>query len=193
MKLFIIFISSILVNNFVLSNFLGICPFIGVSKKIDAAFSMGVAVTFVMVLTAIVTWLIDHLILMKLGISVYMQNVSFILVIAALVQFVEMFIKKTSPALYKTLGIFLPLITTNCAILGLALLQSLNGYTFIQSIVFGVGAGIGFTIAISIMAGIREQLEFSDVPHYFKGAPITLISAGILALAFMGFTGMFTH
>ncbi len=192
MNLVIIFISAVLINNFVLSNFLGICPFIGVSKKIDSAFSMGLAVTFVMTITAIVTWLIYHLILVKLNMQ-YLQNVSYILVIASLVQFVEMFIKKTSPSLYKTLGIFLPLITTNCAILGLALLQTLNGYGFIESIVFGVGAGIGFTLAISIMAGIREQLEFSNVPHFFKGAPITLISAGILALAFMGFSGMLSH
>ncbi|MCX8057925.1 MAG: electron transport complex subunit RsxA [Spirochaetes bacterium] len=190
-KLIFLFISSIVINNFVLTYFLGICPFIGVSKKIDQALSMGLAVIFVMVLTAIVTWIINNIFLIKLGLP-FLQYVSFILVIAALVQFVEMFIKKSSPALYRSLGIFLPLITTNCAILGLALLQALREYNFIESIIFGLGSGIGFTLAIVLMAGIREQLEFADVPRPFRGAPITLICAAILALAFMGFSGLFS-
>jgi len=190
-KLIFLFISSIIINNFVLTYFLGICPFIGVSKKIDQALSMGLAVIFVMVLTAIVTWIINNLFLIKLGLP-FLQYVSFILVIAALVQFVEMFIKKSSPMLYRSLGIFLPLITTNCSILGLALLQALKEYSFIESIIFGLGSGIGFTLAIVIMAGIREQLEFADIPRPFIGAPITLISAAILALAFMGFSGLFS-
>lgn len=190
-KLLFLFVSSIVINNFVLSYFLGICPFIGVSKKVDQALSMGLAVVFVMVLTAIVTWIINNIFLLKLGLP-FLQYVSFILVIAALVQFVEMFIKKSSPALYRSLGIFLPLITTNCSILGLALLQALREYNFIESIIFGLGSGIGFTLAIVIMAGIREQLEFADIPKPFRGAPITLISAAILALAFMGFSGLFS-
>lgn len=189
MTFLLLFISAVLVNNFVLSYFLGICPFIGVSKKIDSALSMGLAVTFVMTLTAIVSWVINNLILLKLNMP-YLQYVSFILVIASLVQFVEMFIKKTSPALYRSLGIFLPLITTNCAILGLALLIALKNYNFIEAISFGIGAGVGFTLAIVIMAGIREQLDLADVPKPFQGAAITLITAGLLALAFMGFSGL---
>ncbi|MBN2572202.1 MAG: electron transport complex subunit RsxA [Ignavibacteriales bacterium] len=189
MELFLIFFSAVLVNNFVLSYFLGICPFIGVSNKLSSAFSMGMATTFVMTLTAIVTWLINNLILIPNNMA-YLQYVAFILVIASLVQFVEMFIKKTSQPLYRALGIFLPLITTNCAILGLALFIDLKAYSFLQGIVFGVGGGIGFTLAISIMAGIREELDLADVPKPFRGAPITLIVAGILALAFMGFSGL---
>lgn len=189
MTFLLLFISAVLVNNFVLSYFLGICPFIGVSKKIDSALSMGIAVTFVMTLTAIVSWVINNLILLKLNMP-YLQYVSFILVIASLVQFVEMFIKKTSPILYRTLGIFLPLITTNCAILGLALLIALKNFNFIEAISFGIGAGVGFTLAIVIMAGIREQLDLADVPKPFQGAAITLITAGLLALAFMGFSGL---
>lgn len=189
MELFLIFFSAVLVNNFVLSYFLGICPFIGVSNKLSSAVSMGLAATFVMTITAIVTWLINNLILIPNNMG-YLQYVAFILVIASLVQFVEMFIKKTSQPLYRALGIFLPLITTNCAILGLALFIDLKAYSFIQGIVFGVGAGLGFTLAISIMAGIREELDLADVPKPFRGAPITLIVAGILALAFMGFSGL---
>lgn len=189
MELFLIFVSAALVNNFVLAYFLGICPFIGVSNKISSAFSMGLATTFVMTITSIVTWLIYYLILIPNNLE-FLQYVSFILVIASLVQFVEMFIKKVSQPLYRALGIFLPLITTNCAILGLALFMVLRDYTFIESIIFGLGAGTGFTLAITIMAGIREELELSDVPKPFQGAPITLIVAGILALAFMGFSGL---
>jgi electron transport complex protein RnfA len=191
MELILIFISAAIVNNFVLAYFLGICPFIGVSNKLSSAFPMGLATTFVMVLTAIVTWLIYHLILVPYHVE-YLEYVSFILVVASLVQFVEMFIKKVSQPLYRALGIFLPLITTNCAILGLALFIVLKDYTFVQSIFYGVGAGAGFTLAISIMAGIREELELANVPKSFQGAPITLIVAGLLALAFMGFAGMIT-
>jgi electron transport complex protein RnfA len=189
MELFLIFISAALVNNFVLAYFLGICPFIGVSNKISSAFSMGLATTFVMTITAIVSWLLFNLILVPYNLE-FLQIPSFILVIASLVQFVEMFIKKVSQPLYRALGIFLPLITTNCAILGLALFASMREYTFIESIIFGVGAGVGFILALVLMAGIREELELADVPKAFQGAPITLIVAGILALAFMGFAGM---
>lgn len=189
MELFIIFISAAVVNNFVLAYFLGICPFIGVSNKISSASSMGMATTFVLVLTAIVSYLLNNFILIPFGLE-FLQIPSFILVIAALVQFVEMVIKKISQPLYRALGIFLPLITTNCAILGLALFISMRDYNFIESVIFGVGAGAGFTLALIIMAGIREELELADVPKGFRGAPITLIIAGILALAFMGFAGM---
>ncbi len=189
MVLILIFLSAAIANNFVLAYFLGICPFIGVSNKLSSAFSMGMAVTFVMTITAIVSWLIYHLILVPFGLE-FLEYVSFILVIASLVQFVEMFVKKVSQPLYRALGIFLPLITTNCAILGLALFIVLRDYSFVESIFFGVGAGAGFTLAISIMAGIREKLDLADVPESFRGAPITLIVAGILALAFMGFSGL---
>lgn len=189
MDLFLIFISAAVVNNFVLAYFLGICPFIGVSGKISSAFSMGMATTFVMTITAIVTWLIYHLILVPFDI-VFLQYVSFILVIASSVQFVEMVVKKVSQPLYRALGIFLPLITTNCAILGLALFAVMREYSFIESIFFGLGAGAGFTMAITIMAGIREELDLADVPAAFRGVPITLIIAGILAMAFMGFSGL---
>ncbi len=189
MELLLIFLSAAIVNNFVLAYFLGICPFIGVSGKITSAFSMGLATTFVMTITAIVTWLIYHLLLVPYNLE-FLQYVSFILVIASLVQFVEMFIKKVSQPLYRALGIFLPLITTNCAILGLALFMVLKDYSFVQGVVFGVGAGAGFTLAITIMAGIREELDLADVPKPFRGAPITLIVAGLLALAFMGFSGL---
>ena len=189
MELLALFISAILVNNFILYYFLGICPFLGVSKKIDSALSMGLAVTFVMTLTAVSSWMINHWILIPSHLE-YLQIVSFILVIAALVQLVEMFIKKVSPALYQALGIYLPLITTNCAIMGLALLISLKEYDFIQAVIFGVGSGLGFTLAIILMAGIREQLDLADIPKPLKGAGIALIVAGIMALAFQGFSGM---
>lgn len=189
MEFIAVLLVAVLVNNFVLYYFVGICPFIGVSKQIDSAVSMGIAVTFVMTLTAAATWLINNLVLIRFGLP-FLEYVSYILVIASLVQFVEMFIKKTLPALYKTLGIFLPLITTNCAILFVALIQAMREYEFLQSIVFGFGAGVGFTLAIVIMAGIREQLETADIPQPFQGAAVTLIVAGVLALAFMGFTGL---
>jgi electron transport complex protein RnfA len=184
-----ILISAVLIKNFVLYYFLGICPFLGVSKKLDSALSMGLAVTFVMSITAVVSWLINHLILIPYGLD-YLQIVSFILVIASLVQLVEMFIRKISPPLYQALGIYLPLITTNCAIMGLALLAARKNYAFIESVVFGVGSGIGFTLAIVLMAAIREQLDLADVPEPLKGAGITLIVAGLMALAFSGFAGM---
>jgi Na+-translocating ferredoxin:NAD+ oxidoreductase subunit A len=189
MELIIIFISAAIVNNFVFAYFLGICPFIGVSNKTSSALSMGMATTFVMILSAIVSWLIYNYVLQPNGL-LFLQIPVFILVIASLVQFVEMFVKKVSQPLYRALGIFLPLITTNCAILGLALMLIMRDYSFLSSIVFAVGAGAGFTMALTIMAGIREELDLADVPKSFKGAPITLIVAGILALAFMGFAGM---
>jgi electron transport complex protein RnfA len=189
MDILTVFVAAILVNNFVLYYFLGICPFLGVSKKIDSAFSMGMAVTFVMTLTAVASWMINHWILIPFGLD-YLQIVSFILVIASLVQLVEMFIRKMSPPLYQALGIYLPLITTNCAIMGLALLAALKDYDFIKTVVFGVGSGLGFTLAIVLMAGIREQLDLADVPKPLKGAGIALIVAGIMALAFSGFSGM---
>jgi len=189
MSLLLIAIAAVVVNNFVLTYFVGICPFIGVSKKIDAALSMGIAVTFVMTLTSIVTWVITDVILNKLNMP-YLEYVAYIVVIASLVQLVEMFIKKTSPSLYKALGIYLPLITTNCAVLFVALLQAMRNYNLVQATVFGFSAGVGFTLAIVIMAGIREQLEMADVPRPFRGAAITLVTASILALAFMGFSGL---
>jgi Na+-translocating ferredoxin:NAD+ oxidoreductase subunit A len=189
MEYFLIFFSAAIVNNFVLSYFLGICPFVGVSGKISSAVSMGLATTFVMTMTAMVTWLIYHLILVPLNIE-FLQTVSFILVVASLVQFVEMVIKKVSQPLYRALGIFLPLITTNCAILGLALFIVMRDYTFLQGLVYGLGAGGGFTLAITLMAGIREELDLAEVPGSLKGAGITMIVAGIMAMAFMGFAGM---
>lgn len=167
MELILIFISAALVNNFVLAYFLGICPFIGVSNKLSSAFPMGLATTFVLVLTAIASWLIYHLILVPYHVE-YLEYVAFILVIASLVQFVEMFIKKVSPPLYRALGIFLPLITTNCAVLGVALFIVLKEYDFVESLFFGIGAGVGFTLAICIMAGIREELELGNIPRPFR-------------------------
>jgi electron transport complex protein RnfA len=188
-NLFTIFAASILINNFVYYYFLGICPFLGLSKKIDAAFSMGVAVTFVMALTAVASWAINHWILIPYGLE-YLQIVAFILVIASLVQLVEMFIRKTSPPLYQAMGIYLPLITVNCCIMGLALLAALKNYDFPETVVFGVGAGVGFTVAIVLMAAIREQLELADVPEPIRGAGMSLVVTGIIALAFLGFSGM---
>jgi len=189
MELLALFISAILINNFVLYYFLGICPFLGVSKKLDSALSMGLAVTFVMTITAVISWMINNWILIPYNIG-YLQTVAFILVIASLVQLVEMFIRKMSPPLYQALGIYLPLITTNCAIMGLALLAARKHYGFFEAVIFGIGSGIGFTLAIVLMAGIREQLDLADVPEPLKGAGIALIVAGIMALAFTGFSGM---
>ncbi len=189
MELLTLFIAAILVKNYVLYYFLGICPFLGVSKKIDSAVSMGMAVTFVMTITAVVSWVINHMVLIPNNLD-FLQIVSFILVIASLVQLVEMFIRKASPPLYQALGIYLPLITTNCAIMGLALLAALKKYSFIQTVIFGVGSGLGFTLAIVLMAGIRAQLDLADVPEPLRGAGIALIVAGIMALAFTGFSGM---
>ncbi|MGB2705772.1 MAG: electron transport complex subunit RsxA [Candidatus Omnitrophota bacterium] len=187
--LILIFISAAITHNFVLTYFLGICPFIGVSRRIEQAIGMGMATTFVMTLAAMVTWVIYHFILLRFGLP-FLQYAAFIIVIASLVQIVEMFIRKVSPALYRALGIYLPLITTNCAILGLTLFMVLRKYTFLQSIVFGVGAGVGFTLALIIMSGIREELDCCDIPKPLQGAGITLIIAGLLALAFMGFGGL---
>ena len=182
-------LSSILVNNFVLSRFLGICPFLGVSKKVETAIGMGMAVTFVMVLASIFTYLIQKLILVNLGIE-YMQTIAFILVIASLVQFVEMVIQKTSPTLYQALGVYLPLITTNCAVLGVAILNIQSEYNLIETIFNGFAAAVGFTLAIVLFAGIRERLEISDIPEIFQGFPIALISAGLMSIAFLGFSGL---
>ena len=184
------FISIMIVNNLVFTKFLGICPYLGVSGRIDMAFGMGCAVTFVVTLSGTLTWLIDHFILQPYNLQV-MQYVCFILVIAGAVQLVEMYVRKFFPALYDSFGIFLPLITTNCAILGLCLFINLWGIDNLpEAVVLSVGGGLGFTMAICIMAGIRENLVMADVPECLKGAPITLITAGILTLAFMGFAGM---
>ena len=187
------FISIVLVNNLVLTKFLGICPFIGVSGRIDTAFGMGLAVTFVMLISGTMTWMIDNMILMKYseyGLEVT-RYVCYILVIAGAVQLVEMYVRKFFPPLYDSFGIFLPLITTNCAILGLCLFINLWEIdSLLHAVVLSFGAGIGFTVAICIMAGIREELDLADVPKCLRGAPITLITAGLLTLAFMGFSGM---
>ena len=188
-KLLSLALGAILVNNFILVQFLGICPFMGVSKKMDTALGMGMAVTFVMALASAACWAVDAFLLIPLDLQ-YMQTVSFILVIAALVQVVEMFLKKFVPALYKALGVFLPLITTNCAVLGVVLVNVQEGYDFLQSVVNGACGGLGFTLAIVLFASIRERVEKTDCPEAFKGFPITLISAGLLALAFMGFSGL---
>ncbi|KAA0256998.1 electron transport complex subunit RsxA [Deferribacter autotrophicus] len=188
-ELILIFISAVLVNNFVLSRFLGICPFFGVSKKLDTAIGMSFAVTFVMTMAGVITWIIQYTVLNPLNLG-YLQTIVFILVIASLVQFVEMVIEKTSPALYKSLGIFLPLITTNCAILGAALLNIQFKFNFLQMLVFTIGSSLGFGLALVLFAGIRERIELSDIPFYFRGLPIAFITAGILALAFMGFSGL---
>ena len=184
------FISIVIVNNLVLTKFLGICPYLGVSGRIDMAFGMGLAVTFVVTLSGTLTWMIDNWILMRFGLEVT-RYVCFILVIAGAVQLVEMYLRKFFPSLYESFGIFLPLITTNCAILGLCLFLNLWEIdSLVEAVVRSFGAGIGFTMAICIMAGIRENLEMADVPACLKGAPITLITAGLLTLAFMGFAGM---
>lgn len=185
-----IMMSVILVDNFVLSKFLGICPFLGVSKKLDSAVGMGAAVTFVMVIATAVTWPIQIYILDKNGIT-YLQTVVFILVIASLVQLLEMILKKYMPPLYRSLGVYLPLITTNCAVLGVTILNIDEKYTFVQSIFSSLGAGIGFLLALILFAGLRGKLENNDsIPESFKGIPITLVTASILSLAFMGFSGM---
>ena len=186
-----IFLNACLINNFVLAYFLGICPFLGVSGKTETAVKMGGAVTFVMLISSMCAYGIHALLVMVD--APFLQLISYIVVIASTVQLVEMFIKKMSPALFRTLGIFLPLITTNCAILGLALFQTNKGYGFVQSIVYALGAGAGFTLALVLIAGLREQLEFADVPKMAKGTALTLIIAGILSLCFMGFAGLGTQ
>ena len=187
-RLLAISLGAILTNNFIFAQFLGICPFLGVSKKSDTAIGMGLAVTFVMGLASAITYAVN-LILVKLGLE-FMQTVAFILVIAALVQFIEMFLKKSMPSLYTALGIYLPLITTNCAVLGVALLNVQNEYNFIESVVYGVTGGLGFLLAIYLFSTVRERIEFAEYPKAFEGFPIALITSGLLALAFMGFAGL---
>ena len=186
---FAIIIGAIFVNNIVLAQFLGICPFLGVSSKVETSLGMGGAVTFVMALSALVTWLIQHYILVPLGIA-YMQTIVFILVIAALVQMVEIVLKKVSPSLYQALGIFLPLITTNCAVLGVAISMIQKEFTLLQGVTYNVATALGFALALVIFAGLRERIEFEEAPKAFQGVPIALITASILAMAFMGFSGL---
>lgn len=184
-----IIITAIFVNNIVFAQFLGICPFIGVSRRLSSAVGMGAAVTFVMALATTVTWMLQYYVLEPYGL-LFMQTIVFILVIAALVQMLELIMKKIAPALYEALGVFLPLITTNCAVLGVAILVTQKGFDLGQSVVYAVATALGFTLAITIFAGIREQLEFSDTPVSMRGVPIALICAGLLAMAFMGFSGI---
>ena len=188
-NLLAITLGAILANNFIFSQFLGICPFLGVSKKVDTAVGMGIAVTFVMGLASAITWLVNTFILIPLDLG-YMQTVAFILVIASLVQFIEMFLQKSMPSLYTALGVYLPLITTNCAVLGVALLNIQNNYNFIESVVYGITGGLGFLLAIVLFASIRERLVFADYPKNWEGFPIALVTAGLMALAFMGFSGL---
>lgn len=188
LSLFTISLNAILAENFILVKFMGICPFMGVSKKSDTALGMGIAVTFVMGLASAATWAVNEYLLVPFGLE-YMQTVVFILVIAALVQLVEMFLQKSMPALYQALGIYLPLITTNCAVLGVALLNIQYGYTLPESVVYGIMGGVGFTVAILLFSSIRERLEDCDCPEAFRGFPLALLAAGLLALSFMGFSG----
>lgn len=204
--LLIISVGAIFVSNFVLSRFLGLCPYIGVSRQLDSAVGMGMAVIFVMSIASVVTWMIYYYFLEPSGANLiyklfynrmaappdlrYLQTIAFILVIATLVQFVEMVIQKISPGLYRSLGIYLPLITTNCAVLGVAFLNIDSNYNFIESIVNGFASGVGFTLALVLMAGLREKLDIAKVPHAMKGAPIAFIMAGLMSLAFMGFSGL---
>lgn len=199
--LFVILVGSILVNNFVLSRFLGICPFLGVSKQVETAVGMGMAVTFVMTMAGILTWVIQYMLLdpansifTMMGIENfdlrYLQTIAFILVIASLVQFVEIFLQKVSPTLYQALGVFLPLITTNCAVLGLAILNIQYEYNLIEVIVHSIGGALGFSLSIVLFAGIREKLEISNIPKPFKGFPIALITASLMSMAFFGFAGL---
>ncbi|MCI8312432.1 MAG: RnfABCDGE type electron transport complex subunit A [Lachnospiraceae bacterium] len=187
--LLIIAIGSALVNNVVLSQFLGICPFLGVSKKVETAAGMGAAVIFVITLASFVTSMIDKLLLIPLGMT-YLQTIVFILVIACLVQFVEMFLKKSMPSLYQALGVYLPLITTNCAVLGVALTNATKGYSILTSTINGFAVAVGFTISIVLLAGIREKLEYNDISPALKGSPIVLVTAGLMAIAFCGFSGI---
>ena len=187
-EIFALSINAILIENFVLVKFLGICPFLGVSKKVDTAVGMGCAVAFVMTLASALTYLAWTYVLVPLGLD-YLQTIAFILIIAVLVQFVEMVLKKLMPALYNALGIYLPLITTNCAVLGAAILNVQNGYNFIQSVLFGLCSALGFTLAIVLFAGVRERMQFSKPPKCMEGFPIALVSAGLMALAFNGFSG----
>ena len=182
-------IGAILINNFIFSQFLGCCPFLGCSSKVETASGMGLAVVFVMGLASAICYVVNEFILVPLGLA-FLKTLAFILVIAALVQFVEMFLKKAVPSLYSALGIYLPLITTNCAVLGVVLLNVQNGYDFLGSVIYGITGGIGFLVAIVLFASVRERIQFADYPECFEGFPICLISAGLVALAFMGFSGM---
>lgn len=188
-KFFAIIIGSIFVNNYVLVQFLGICPAIGVSTKTETATGMGLAVTFVITLSSVITWAIQKWVLDPLGLQ-YLQTIAFILVIAALVQFVEMFLKKASPGLYNALGVYLPLITTNCVVLGVAIVNIESKYRLLETIANGVAASVGFLIAIVLLAAIRERLEMADIPESFKGIPVALLSLGLMSIAFFGFTGL---
>ncbi|MEG2319979.1 MAG: electron transport complex subunit RsxA [Mucinivorans sp.] len=189
MEYFVIIIAAIFVNNIILAQFLGICPFLGVSTKVSTSLGMGMAVTFVLTVSSVVVYLLQYGVLVPLGIE-YMQTIVFILVIAALVQMVEIMLKKVSPALYGALGIFLPLITTNCAVLGVAILLVQKEYNLLQSVVFACSTAIGFTLALVLLAGLREKLELTELPKAMRGVPISLITAGLLAMAFMGFSGL---
>ena len=188
----LLLISTVLVNNFVLVKFLGLCPFMGVSGKLETAIGMSLATTFVLTLASVCSYLVDHYLLAPFDL-LYLRTLSFILVIAVVVQFTEMVVHKTSPTLYRLLGIFLPLITTNCAVLGVALLNVNAGYNFVQSLVFGFGAAAGFSLVLILFAAMRERLAAADVPVAFRGAAIAMITAGLMSLAFMGFTGLVTH
>jgi electron transport complex protein RnfA len=188
-KLVLIIVGAVLVNNFVLHRFLGICPFLGVSRRVKTAIGMSGAVLFVMTMASVVTWLIYNYVLVRFGL-VYLQTVSFILVIASLVQLVELALQKLSPALYKALGIFLPLITTNCAVLGVSVLNIQKEYTLLETTIFGFGAALGFGLAMLLFSGLRERMDLCDTPLSFRGTAIGLVTAGLLSLAFMGFTGI---
>ena len=188
-QLLAIMLGAILANNFIFSQFLGICPFLGVSKKVDTAVGMGIAVTFVMGLASAVCFLVNNYVLIPLGLG-YMQTVAFILVIASLVQFIEMFLQKSMPSLYEALGVYLPLITTNCAVLGVVLQNAQNSYNFGESLTYGITGGVGFLLAIVLFASVRERMEFSKWPKAFDGFPIALVAASLISLAFMGFSGL---
>ncbi len=188
-EILLLMLTAVLVENYIFSQFLGICPFLGVSEKPDTALGMGFAVMFVMTLSSAATWLIYHLVLVPLNLA-YLETIAFILIIASLVQIIEMFLRKFIPALYGALGIYLPLITTNCAVLGSALLNIQEGYDFVQSLAYGFSSALGFTLAIVIFAGVRVRLSFAKPPMSFRGTPIALIAAGLIAMAFSGFTGM---
>ena len=188
-ELILVVVSAALVNNIILSQFQGLCPFLGVSKKTDTAAGMGVAVIFVITLASFVTSLIYKFVLTPMNIT-YLQTIAFILVIAALVQFVEMFLKKSMPPLYNALGVYLPLITTNCAVLGVALTNVQKSYSILEGLIYGIGTAVGFTVAIVLMAGIREKIEYNDITESFQGTPIVLVTAGLMAIAFFGFSGL---
>lgn len=190
-RLIALILLAVIVDNFVLMRFFGICPFLGVSRKIETSLGMGMAVVFVMTMASLVTWLVYNFLLIPFDLQ-YLRTITFILIIASLVQLVEIVLRKISPTLYQALGIFLPLITTNCAILAVAILNVLIGFTLLEAVVFGFAAAVGFTLALVIIAGLRERLEFAAVPRAFRGSAITLITAGILSMAFMGFRGMIT-